>query len=305
MIPAPLRSLTALALLFCVCVAAAPAAGEGASSGTVVREWLAGLARRMEEKRDEAKVREEKAQSILRKAEGLLAKARAAGNPAAEAAATRAAGNAREAGTKAAAQRTRAEAVLRALSEARIRSDRAAVGNVILRRSGTVEVRQGDRWEPLSGEAPLLAPGTTVRTGSDGWLLTETPDGSRVKLAPNTELTVEKPPDGWGELDQLLHLGAGMMRARVRKMGHRFEVRTGGGTASVRGTVFRVLRTGEGGAVFEVEEGVVEVTDDGGNGRVEVKAGHRVEVPPGGTPGSPAPLAPGRPAGPWEEEEEE
>lgn len=269
-----------------------------------IHAWLDQLAQRMETRRSEATRKAEKAGATLRKAESLLAKAKAAGNPTAAAAATKATENARKTQKLADAQRQRAESLLAALKTTHQRAERASIGAAVLYRSGTIEVQQGEQWVPLS-EEPLLAPGTTLRTGPESWIRTELPDGSKISIGPESNFTVEKLPDGWRELDQLLHLGAGKLKASViHSLKKKFEVRAGSGTCSVRGTVFRVHQTESGAAVFAVEEGVVEVTDLQGNGKIEIKAGFSVEVPPDGLPGEPQPFSAPNRLEPWEEENE-
>ncbi len=136
-----------------------------------------------------------------------------------------------------------------------------------------------------------------VRTGEDGRMVLETPSGrGTVTLGPGGEISVRDATAG-----EDLELLFGMLRARVRKMGKRFEVRTPAAVTSVRGTEYRVLQRKDGAATVEVLEGAVEVRDLAGRKAVEVPAGNRVRVEPGKEPGSLEPLPADRKDEPWEE----
>ncbi len=297
----PSNRICVLAIAFCLCLPAAAFPADAVREKSAVRSWLEQMVQRLESSRDEALRNEYKAGATLRKAEALLSRAKAAGSVPAEAAAGKAADNAREAQRKAGSQRMRAESTLSYLKPLLERQDRYAIGAAFMGVHGKVEIRNGDQWLPMGEDKRFLPPGTTVRTGPDSGVGMELPDGSRAWLGPDSRFTVAQPPEGWGEVGQLLNIEAGVVKAHVMKgIVRKFEVRGTCGGGAVRGTSFRVRQAEGGSTVFEVDEGVVEVADLKGDGKVSVTAGFRVEVRPGGLPGKAEPFTPSNGPEPWE-----
>ncbi len=101
--------------------------------------------------------------------------------------------------------------------------------------------------------------GSTLRT-SDGDLAVQFGDGSAFEVGPHSELAVARFDDGGIELDVT---GTVDVVVAPRRPGQRFVVHAGGRTVEVRGTQFRISRTGD---VLDVRcsHGVVAVGDPGG-----------------------------------------
>jgi len=106
--------------------------------------------------------------------------------------------------------------------------------------------------------------GETVRTGKDAGAILVLADGSRVELAPRTEMTLERAADGTE-----LRLAGGQMivEASPQGSGHLY-VTTDDCRVAVKGTVFSVT-SGAKGSRVSVLEGAVEVDAASGRERLE------------------------------------
>lgn len=137
--------------------------------------------------------------------------------------------------------------------------------------SGTVEVKTADAkvFAPV-GNATHVRAGDVVRTAADGAVTLNWVDGSRIRLGPNTELTVLMCQLDRAEQAQsyLFKLDAGQVWVRVLQALSRkskFEIQTPTATAAVRGTVFSVEVDGAGGTTVSVLKGEVAVAGAGGS----------------------------------------
>ena len=141
------------------------------------------------------------------------------------------------------------------------------------------------QWAPLAG-GTLVRAGSQVRTGADASATFTWSDGTKVKVGPNSRLTVEKcyAKSGSDEEVSLFRLEQGCVWTRIaKKLGRqgRFEVATPSAVAGVRGTIFSVearQADAHGGAVISVFEGEVELRTSKGKrvvpgGSVAVVAG--------------------------------
>lgn len=124
---------------------------------------------------------------------------------------------------------------------------------------------------------PLRA-GTRVEVGKGGSAHLFVAGGdAEIALSQNTSFTVTRDDEVDG-FEATLERGFGRLRWLIKgKLAHRFEVRTSGGTASVRGTDFSV-NVLPNGSRFEVFEGVVNVQPPNGGDPVDVHAGEGCEV---------------------------
>jgi len=134
---------------------------------------------------------------------------------------------------------------------------------------GAVQVRAPDArdFTPLTREARVQA-GSVLRTGAGGEVQIGWADGTRVRVAPNSVLTILKCrlDKRSGRSVSLLQLDAGKIWTRVIRSlqaQSKFEVCTPTATAGVRGTTFSVEVQPGGGTVVSVWEGTVEATTDG------------------------------------------
>lgn len=135
--------------------------------------------------------------------------------------------------------------------------------------------------EPKARERSLqtgtqLQAGTSVRTQAKSNAVLHLPDESRVRLSPNSEVTLART----AAEDVLLSVKRGRLTVRATHVARKgFTVEAAGVRASVVGTVFSVERTSRG-AVVAVLEGKVQVETAGHLPRL-VSAGERVEVTSG------------------------
>ncbi len=138
--------------------------------------------------------------------------------------------------------------------------------------------------EPQAPERSLeagaqLREGASVRTRVKASALLRLPDESRVRLSPDSEVTLERAEAE----DVRLTITRGQLAVQASHVARRgFTVEAAGVRASVVGTVFSVERTPRG-AVVAVLEGRVRVEAEGQPVRL-VSAGERVEVRPGSRP---------------------
>ncbi len=136
----------------------------------------------------------------------------------------------------------------------------------LLERSGTVEVQLPDThvWQPavLGMELPS---GARLRTGSDGAATVRVFDQSENRLAPSTEVTLfatsTTPEHRRTEVEW--RVGTGELWSRVLRLldlSDRYTVSSGEVVATVRGTAFRVKKTGNQ-TEMTVVHGVIETVN--------------------------------------------
>jgi len=154
---------------------------------------------------------------------------------------------------------------------------------------GTVlaKIPRATDFAPLQQAQNVLA-GTVLKTGPASSLTLNWIDGTRLKVGPETIMTVLKCQinHDTGEQVSLFRLDVGEIWVRVRKLLSReskFEIRTPTATAGVRGTVFVVRVTPEGDTEVVVLEGKVHVSAGGQKlavtpGAKAVAAAQAVEV---------------------------
>ncbi len=146
--------------------------------------------------------------------------------------------------------------------------------------TGPIQVKSGDQQHYHAlGEATHVAAGDTLSTGPTGTLMLNWIDGTRIKMGPNTILTVLKCQLNRSTQAQtsLFKLDAGQIWIRILKtlsQQSKFEVRTPTATAGVRGTIFSIKVTPEGDTQVSVYDGSVLVQTDQGSS-IEV-APHRL-----------------------------
>ncbi len=147
---------------------------------------------------------------------------------------------------------------------------------------GEVFVKEaGSDWKPISpaGQVMPVSEDFAVRTSQGTVLITDLPgQGDQVVVGENTEFQIKEQ----GVLDLLF----GQIRSKIVKFRQKFEVRTGQGTGSIRGTDFIVDATPERTDVL-VFEGTVELSDLERHRTVLVKVGEHSMVAVGGLPTEP------------------
>jgi ferric-dicitrate binding protein FerR (iron transport regulator) len=142
----------------------------------------------------------------------------------------------------------------------------------------------------LGPHHPWLEPGEQVVTGP----------GSQVALElAAAEGSIQVGPDSavaWAPetLGQQLELAAGRIRlwfvkARDRKFGHTYNIRTPACVLADRGTTFEVAIEPNGATLCTVTEGTVDVSDREGRVTRAVSEGQRIRIPRDHVPGQPLP----------------
>ena len=147
----------------------------------------------------------------------------------------------------------------------------AHVSNV----SGEVKiVKKGEETvRALPEEKRLVQAGDKLITGADGRLSLNWIDGTRIRMAPGSELTVQKCEVAKGAERAVFQLDLGKVWVRVLRMlsqQDKFEIKTPTATAGVRGTIFAVAVAPDGTTDVSVYEG--EVTVASGGGEVKITA---------------------------------
>ena len=151
--------------------------------------------------------------------------------------------------------------------------------------SGDVQVRKrgGQVWTVL-GDRRQLKAGDAVRTAAGAVLELSWVDGTRIRLAENTELLIKKCTFNTSNKTSraLFRLNLGRVWVRVTRAlsaGSKFEIATPTATAGVRGTVFSIGVSATSGTEISVLEGEVAVAS--GDNSLSVPAGQTLKCGPG------------------------
>jgi hypothetical protein len=159
---------------------------------------------------------------------------------------------------------------------------RVAEMALLIEVSGEVEITRQDydaEWMPVL-DGVSIRPGQKVRTGPDGTVVLLFYEGSRTTLAPETEVMLSRlEGNGRRSLNMALTQIRGETSHNVVPLqgrGSSFEIYTQAGSASVKGTSFRVAVQEDGGARFSVDTGKVLVT--GKNNEMVLTAGQVTTV---------------------------
>jgi hypothetical protein len=127
---------------------------------------------------------------------------------------------------------------------------------------GKVELGHGGGWRPLAEGAAVLE-GDQVRTDAGARAELLLPDGSKVRLGPRSQASLDALRVKGAERERVsVGLALGRLWARVAKSagGERnFEVATHNGVAGVRGTAFAVVAAADASALVKVYSGTVGV----------------------------------------------
>jgi hypothetical protein len=141
-----------------------------------------------------------------------------------------------------------------------------------------------------------LLPGTNIKTGDDGYMTLELPDGSQLRVQAQSQVALDrmKTYSSTGMYDTSVQLKAGRIDSHAapqRGPGGRFEIRTPSAAAGVRGTDFRITVDETSGVTrSEVLAGVVGITAS--NSTVPVTAGFGTVVERDAPPSAPRRLLP-------------
>ena len=153
---------------------------------------------------------------------------------------------------------------------------------------GHVELRpvSSRAFTPLTASAQAVKVGDELRTGPDGTVVLEVPDGSYMVVSENTTLTID---DYWsGNLRSLINLMVGKVRFHIQRLGGRpnpYRVTTPTALIAVRGTTFEVTVDDAQNAEVRCLEGQVAVETVGLSDReVILNPGRKTLVRPGEYP---------------------
>jgi hypothetical protein len=154
--------------------------------------------------------------------------------------------------------------------------------------SGSVQWRAASSrgFSPLTTSVQTVQVGDEVKTGPDGNVYLEVPDGSYMVVSENTTLTIE---DYWSSnLRSLVNLMIGKVRFYVQRLGGRpnpYRVSTPTALIAVRGTTFEVNVDEAQSAEVRCFEGRVAVETVGLSDReVILEPGRKTLVRPGEYP---------------------
>ena len=128
-------------------------------------------------------------------------------------------------------------------------------------------------WQPLKKNV-VLQPGTSVRSGPDGWAVL---GHGKDRIAVSARTEVDLPQQSPSKATRVLQ-SIGTMLFQVDKVpGRAFEVETPYLIAGVKGTTFGVS-VGDDTANVSVSEGVVGVANRNGSSRADVTPGRTASV---------------------------
>lgn len=263
-----------------------------------------------------------KADETIAKANSLIARAQNTGNKAAEEIALRALQKAQENKRQNELKKLQIDKNIAYVQNrmAEHSGIDAKIGGMVTNHSGRVRVVSGKppyEAVAMDGERPgYFEEGDTIETYGNSRAEVQFLDGrgsmtigeySRVKMEQKDPLSealvlskgkihamVDKAEafEGWLEKqaqmaaddpNKLLMHDLGAIRAWIKKKSKKFEVRTGGGTASVRGTTFTMSADEAGGTMIELIEGELAVTNVKTSGETILKGGEKMTISAEGT----------------------
>ena len=129
-------------------------------------------------------------------------------------------------------------------------------------------------WQRLTPQARLM-PGDSIRTASKARVELSLPDGSRLRLAGGTQVTLERADFNKQSRQVAVRMWLGRLWAHVARRlrsDSAFEVRVQNAVAGVRGTSFAVSAQADLSSVVKVYTGTVGVKKSGAgdSGRVAI-----------------------------------
>ncbi len=146
--------------------------------------------------------------------------------------------------------------------------------------SGTVSViPKGEEDAHPLGERRLVQAGEQLSTGPVGECTLNWIDGTRIRMEPLSELTVQKCQVHRGAEESAFRLDIGKIWIRVLRVlsqQDKFLINTPTATAGVRGTMFAVAVAADGSTEISVYEGQVTVAGD--SGEVKVAANETAQL---------------------------
>jgi hypothetical protein len=129
---------------------------------------------------------------------------------------------------------------------------------------GHAQLSDNGGWTEIA-LGQLFSEGDRVRTDEDSSLHLILADGSSLVLGPNSDATLKAMGDGSAGSKTIIQLASGILNTMVEKLksGSIFEVDSGDAVAAVKGTDFEVQRSADADATVTVNEGTVNLGDQG------------------------------------------
>lgn len=145
--------------------------------------------------------------------------------------------------------------------------------------AGQVFVRAAQGEEATAILGAQLAAGTRVRTGADGTAEVTFEDGSLLRLAENSSISLSANKRQKKKSSVVLFFGKLWNKVMPSKTGETsYEVSTANAVCGVRGTEFEAQVADDGSLRMQVSEGKVAVSDSGSEREQLAGAGQQVEA---------------------------
>ena len=139
----------------------------------------------------------------------------------------------------------------------------------------------------------VVEPGDSVKTDAKGRAQVKLPDGTIVRLANSTDITLNSSHFGKDgnlhDVSILEKVGRTLTTVQHLAGGATFQVKGNSTTASVRGTEFEVVVNADGSVVVKLFTGGLDLD---GSSHVHLNAGQQVSIDANGTIGTPGPILP-------------
>ena len=139
----------------------------------------------------------------------------------------------------------------------------------------------------------VAEPGDSVKTDAKGRAQVKLPDGTIVRLANSSEITLSASHFGKDgnlhDVSVLEKVGRTLTTVQHLAGGATFQVKGNSTTASVRGTEFEVVVNPDGSVLVKLFTGGLDLD---GSGHAHLNAGQQVSIDANGTIGAPVPIVP-------------
>ena len=150
------------------------------------------------------------------------------------------------------------------------------VNAVIVHASGQVKMSQKSiekHFFDIPSGSQVVAEDAVIRTGTDGFVVVQLPDGSTLSITPQSELVLSALRQyASSDIFKInLYLNQGRVESSVKPLTHQasdYSIRSRRLTTGVRGTQFNVSEPANGNATSEVLEGSVSLADAAKNSKL-------------------------------------
>ena len=167
------------------------------------------------------------------------------------------------------------------------------VGAILTAFVPTVSVARAGGAYAAATSGTVVQPGDSVKTDAKGRGQIKFPDGSTMRLANSSEITLTSShfsKDGnVHDISILEKIGRTLTTVQHLAGGASFQVVGNSTTASVRGTVFEIIVNADGSVLIKLFQGGLDVD---GKTHVHLTSGQQVTIDPQGNVGTPGPIQP-------------